>query len=149
MKTKKFKLNILDLAIFVAVICAFAVLFFRDTINEFLTKPEIVTYQVNISVDGAGNVENALPAAGKSVYFEAEDAEGERIEMTLASVEAEPNPVAASSHAEAVVVFKGYQRFGRYYTENGERIYNNSDCIFYYGDTPVECSVYSIVEIDG
>ncbi len=149
MQKKRFKVNVLDIAIIVAVLCSFAILFFRETINEFLTKPEIVTFQVNISVDGAGNVANVVPASGNTVLFEPELEEAERIEMTVESAVAEINPVAASNHAEVVIVFKGYKRFGKYYTEAGERIYNYSECRFYYDAKPIEGTVSSIVKIDG
>ena len=148
MQKKRFKINVLDVAIIVAVLCSLAILFFRETINEFITKPEIVTYQVNISVDGAGNVANVVPASGKVVTFDSELEDGEKIEMTITSAIAEENPVAASNHAEVVVVFKGYKRFGKYYTESGERIYNHSECRFYYDGKTIEGSVCSIVETD-
>ena len=52
MEKRKFKINILDIVIFVVILCSVAVLVFRDTVNEIFAKPVITTVEITVFVNG-------------------------------------------------------------------------------------------------
>lgn len=144
MQERRFKINILDLAIVIAVICSVAVLVFRDNIVATFGKPELATLQINVSIDGAGNVESVSDMSGIMVTFEPESGENVRFGATVASVTVMENAVAAPYRADATLTVVGYQKLGKYYTETGERIYTNTECALTFGDERVEGTVASI-----
>lgn len=146
MQKRKFKINILDIVIFIVILCSAALLIFRDVVDEALKKPETVSFDLLIHVEGAGNVDDAVKTEGQTVLFEPMIGEELQIEMTVATVDVKENPVAASNECTVTVAFTGYKRFGRYYTQNGERIYDNAECAFVYGETQIQGTVVLIEE---
>ncbi len=146
MQKRMFKFNILDIVILIVVICSIAVLVFRDTINELFDEATMVTLEVTVSVDGEDNVEKALGFLSKSVIFEPRSDKGTAFKVNVADVSVLSDSDAAPNEAEVVVACIGYEKLGRYYTKNGERIYNNTECAFVINGERVVGNVISIDE---
>ena len=147
MEKRKLKLNILDIAIVVIIICSAAVLMFRDTINEFFSEPEMATINVTFFVDGEDSVILSQNALGKTVTFVVDDENEFSIEGRVISVKAAPGSLTVPKQAEVTVSIVGYKKLGRHFTESGERIYINSECAFVNGETTVEGVVVSVEKI--
>lgn len=144
MQKRKLKFNILDLAIIVVVICSVAVLAFRDTISEIFEEPQMVTLEVTVDINGAETVRNALSSKEKTVMFEPESGEETVFEMYVKEIEILPGSVTVPERARVTLTCVGYSKLGRYYTENGERIYTNTDCAYILSDIRTEGTVILI-----
>lgn len=134
MQKRKFKLNIIDIVIFIIVICSVAIIAFRDTINEALTKPEIEKVRVTVSVYGSVNVERLADSKGTVVVYQPNTENDVTFEMNIVAVDIEENLYTAPNHVEITLECSGYKKFGRFYTESGERVYINTNCAFTYGE---------------
>ena len=138
MQKRKFKLNILDIIIFIVILCSVALLIFRDVVDETFKKPETISFDLSVYVEGAGKVEKAAKMNGQAVLFKPMIDEETQFEINVKSVEVKENPVAASNECTVTISFTGYKRFGRYYTQSGERVYENTECVFVYGETQIQ-----------
>ena len=69
MEKRKFKINILDIVIFVVILCSVAILVFRDTVNEIFTKPEITTLEIAVFVNGEENCSAVSALLDKNAVF--------------------------------------------------------------------------------
>ena len=130
MQKRKFKLNILDIAIVILVICAVVALSFRDTISDMFTKPDIVALQIDVSSDGS-DVAKSVLTVGNTVVFQAQ--------TEIHAV------VSESDGVKARLNLNGYKKLGRYYTENGDPISVGDEYVIRFGDLRVDCRV-EIVE---
>ena len=146
MQKRVFKFNILDLVIFIVIICAIAVLVFRSNINEMFEGTESVTLEISLDVAGEDNVSQTLDSLSKTVMFEPESGKDTVIEVNVAEVEISPDSKDHPDEARVVVACIGYKKLGRYYTENGERIYNNTESALLINGNRVECKVIFIDE---
>lgn len=146
MQKRTFKFNILDLVIFVVVICSVAVLVFRGTINEAFEETSLATLEVRVAVNGEVSVSKSLEAMSKVVVFEPETNKETAFEVNVVEVDILPGSITVPNKAEVTVVCVGYEKLGRYYTENGERIYNNTQCSFVIDGERIEGNVISITE---
>lgn len=149
MQKRKFRLNILDVAIFVAILCSVAVLVFRDTINEVFSDPEIVMLEVTFAVDGEEAVSVVRKAKSTTVPFELLSESEMELDVEIVKVEAELGSLTVPKKAKVTVMFTGYGKLGRYYTENGERIYIGEKCAVTVGDAHVEGVLVSARKIGG
>lgn len=148
MQKRKFKLNIIDIVIFIVVVCSVAIIAFRDTINEALTKPEMENVRVTVSIYGSVNVERLSDSKGKTVVYQPNTENDLAFEMTIFAVDIKENAYAAPNHVEITLECSGYKKFGRFYTENGDRVYVNTECAFTYGDVRIPGDVVS-AELSG
>ncbi|MBO4276940.1 MAG: hypothetical protein J5925_00905 [Clostridia bacterium] len=121
-KNRKFRINMLDIAIIAAVICVAAIIVFRAEINELIGTPEIATVQIQLTAD-------EVPAETAKTLKSGDSAtliyEGEQGELPLAISEVRYTSPAGGGDTvklELTVETKGYQRFGTYYTEQGVKL---------------------------
>ena len=123
MQKQKFKINILDIAIFIVIICCVAVLIFRDTINDYFGEPEITHISVTVAF------ENALPAAQASAS-EGVEAVFKPIKNGDLKLDARISKLVVDTDlkSEITISCKGYKKLGRFYTEGGELISLGSEC---------------------
>ncbi len=124
MQKQKFKINILDIAIFVVILCCVAVLIFRDTINDYFGEPEITHISVTVAF------ENALPAAQVNAT-EGIDAVFKPIKNGDLKLDARIRKLVVaedSVKSQITISCKGYKKLGRFYTESGELISLGSEC---------------------
>lgn len=144
MEKRKFKLNILDFVIFVVILCSVAVLVFRDTVNEFFTEPEMTTLQITFFVDGEDNMELIGSSLGADAML-VHDTENEiQIAATVKSLKVAPGSLTVPQKGDVTVCITGYKRLGRFYTEGGERLYADEECILIIGETSIEGKVLSV-----
>lgn len=141
MQKRKLRINILDIAIFVAVICAIATLVFRDTIHEAFSEPEIVTLSVIARADNA-DVSLKTEFENRTADFFLGSGSGNVITVPIKKTEISPETNAASLSFTC----RGYKKFGRYYTENGERIKIGGECRFTVGEKTVSCVIESVTK---
>ena len=122
MKKKKLKLNILDIAIVVALICVIAVIVFRSEINELLSDPEVAPVTLTIS---ERNVDLEIARGFKSgdeALLVFEDG-GEQTVATIAGVRfSSPAGEDPTVRLELTLTLDGYRRIGAYYTAAGEKL---------------------------
>ncbi|MBQ9848073.1 MAG: hypothetical protein IJO64_03325 [Clostridia bacterium] len=139
MQKRKFKLNILDIAIFVAVICAIATLVFRDTIHEAFSEPEIGTLSLTAH---ASNADESLKAEfeNQTAEFFVNNGNGGTISVPITKLE------LSGETNGAVISFtcRGYKKLGRFYTENGERLSIEGECKFTVGEKTLSCVIDSV-----
>lgn len=139
MQHRKLKLNILDIAIFVAVICAIATLVFRDTIHETFSDPEIVTLSVTVRVNNADeSLKTEFENRNADFFLNVGSGIAISVPITKAEIRTDTN--------EASILFtcRGYKKLGRFYTENDERIGTGNECRLNAGDKTVSCVIESI-----
>lgn len=120
-KTKK-KINILDVAIFVAIICSLLVLVFRDTISEVFGKPEIVTLEISVVSEKLSDEKLTALKEGQSLEITPASDNSEKINATITSVKNNNGTVTLTLSCA------GYKRLGRYFTEANQKIEIRSDC---------------------
>lgn len=136
MQQRKLRLNILDIAIFVAVICAIATLVFRDTIHEAFSDPEIVTLSVTVRVN---NADESL-----KTEFEKKNADfslnGRVVEVPISKTEIS----TVTNEASILFTCRGYKKLGRFYAENGDRLKLGNECRLTVGDKTVSCVIEEV-----
>lgn len=148
MEKRKFKINILDFVIFVVILCSVAVLVFRDTVNEFFTKPEITTVEVTFFVNGADECAVINGSIDKTVIFVPDIKNDFQTNATVAELKAASDLHQTVQRGEAKIRFSGYKRLGRFYAEDGTRIYTDSECAIVVGSRRIVGTTLS-VEISG
>lgn len=148
MEKRKFKINILDFVIFVVILCSVAVLVFRDTVNEVFTKPEITTLEVSVFIDGADVCALAGESAGKDVVFITDVKNELQCNANIKAFQAALGSLTVPQKGEVSIRLSGYKRLGRFYTEDGTRLYIDSECAIIIGDNTIVGSLVS-VGIDG
>ena len=124
MQKRKTKINILDIAIRLAIICSVAALIWRDTISEAFGKPEIVTLETTVVAEKLREEDTAIFKNGESVIITI-DSEGKtEINAKIASVKTDK-----SGKVTMVLTFDGYRSLGRYYNEQNQKITVKSACV--------------------
>lgn len=113
MQRRKLKLNIVDIAIVVIIICSLSVIAFRDTIGDFFGKPDIMPIEIEFS--GQISDENAKSsfAVGKTVGLTSNS--GVNLQMIITGVTFDENGTATIKTS-----LNGYEKLGRFYAENGD-----------------------------
>ncbi len=142
MQKRKIKINILDVAIFLAIICSVAALFFRDTITEVFEQPEIATVEISLVAEKLPEDSSSFLVAGKEAVVKYSDGDGTKINANLKSVKTD-----SEGKTTFTVVCSGYKKLGRYYTESGEKLNINGDYVLNFGTVSLDCTLDS-VEID-
>jgi hypothetical protein len=107
----------LDIAIFVAILCSVALLVFSESIIGFIGTDEITMIDVTLKFENV-SAQTALVSEGKSVVFEPENAteiKSDALVKKAVNANGEESP-------EFVITCTGYKKFGRFFTENGDRI---------------------------
>ncbi len=146
MKKRAFKFNLLDFVIVFVVLCSITVLVFRDTIHDAFEDATPVTLEVTVTVNGEVSVSKIQSAVAKTAVFEPKTNSDTAFEVNVAEVDILPGSVTVPNKAEVTVVCIGYEKFGRYYTENGERIFDNTDCLLIIDGESIDGLVISIEE---
>lgn len=146
MQKRLFKFNILDVVIFLVVACTICVLVFHETITEVFEEATMVTLEVNVVVEGEENVLTLLGAMDSKLAFEPRVDDDVAVEMKLTDSKILPGSVTVPNKIEVTLSCIGYEKLGRYYTESGERIYNNTECTVIIDGTDIVGNVVHIAE---
>ncbi len=114
MQKQKFKLNVLDVVIVVAIICSIAVIGFHDYISEIFSKPEIAPVTAVVVINNDVQNQDEKFKIGESVSLDL----GNNIKIQAVIVSFEKR----ESGNQVGLSFNGYERMGRYYSELGVQI---------------------------
>jgi hypothetical protein len=133
MEKRKLKVNVIDIAIIVAILCSITVIVFRDVIHDAFGNPEIVELSVTVDV-GEALVEEFGFEENDTVALVLDGGNGASISMTVDSFE----------ETSLNFVCNGYKKLGRFYTESGELIELGSGCEFESGETSYSVTVKTI-----
>ena len=144
MMKRKFKINILDIAIVVAVICSIGTVIFRDTISEAFGKPEITTLEITFAVAEDSEEDIAALATTAELYLQLDPESEEMVKLTLDSLKSE-----ADGAATVTVTCMGYRRLGRFYSEDNRKIEINSEYTIFAGDAELTVNVSDVSILDG
>lgn len=142
MQKRKMKINVLDVAIFAAIICSVAALFFRDTVAEVFEQPEITTVEISVVAESLPEDSSSFLIAGKDAVLKYSNGDGSKINTTLKSVKTD-----SDGNTTFTVVCSGYKRLGRFYTADGEKLNLNGEYVLNFGTVSLDCTLDS-VEID-
>ncbi len=140
MQKRKVKVNVLDFAIFIAILCSVAALIFHDTIDEIFEQPEITKIEISVVADSLPDDASSILVAGKSVILKMKDNDGTDIETTLKSVKTD-----SKGDTTFTVTCSGYKKLGRYYIENGEKLNINGNYVLDFGDIKLDCVLDSVL----
>lgn len=133
MEKRKLKVNVIDIAIIVAILCSITVIVFRDVIHDAFGTPEIV--ELNVTVDtGEMLVEEFGLEQDDAVVLILDSGNGASISMTAESIE----------ENALTLVCNGYKKLGRFYTESGELIGLGSECEYESGETSYSFTVKTV-----
>lgn len=144
MEKRKFKINILDFVIFVVILCSVAVLVFRDTVNEVFTKPETTTLEITFFVEGEGECALIRESLGEETVFIPGEKSEIQVNANLTSFNAALGSLTVPQKGDVSITINGYKRLGRYYTEDGTRIYIDSECAIFIGESRIVGSLISV-----
>ena len=139
MQKRKIKINILDIAIVVAVICSVAALFFHDTITEVFEQPEITPIEISVVADDLPDDSASILVAGKTSALKIKDGDGTKMDTSLKSVKTD-----SDGNTTFTVVCSGYKKLGRYYTENGEKLNVNGEYVLSFESVALDCVLESV-----
>lgn len=142
MHKRKFKINILDLAIVVALICSVAALVFRDNITETFGHPQMASLQMTFVAGDATeeNITGLVTNSELSVQLDSADPES-KVYVKLNSLKTDNE-----GNTSITVVCTGYSRLGRFYSESNEKINLNTTYTLTAGDANVE-GMFKVIEI--
>ncbi|MBP5155994.1 MAG: hypothetical protein J6252_05365 [Clostridia bacterium] len=121
MQNRKFRINILDIAIIAAVICVAAIIIFRAEISELIGSPEIATVQLQLEADEVPAETAKTLKSGDAVLLAVE---GEQDDIPALITEVRYSSPAGNEtvRMELTLEAKGYSRFGTFYTERGTKL---------------------------
>ncbi|MBR5285602.1 MAG: hypothetical protein IKU30_01770 [Clostridia bacterium] len=128
MEKRKFKINILDIVIFVVILCSVAILVFRDTVNEIFTKPEITTLEIAVFVNGEENCSAVSALLDKNAVFVPDNKNDFTVNVKVVEFNAASDLHTDAKKGEVKIQLSGYKRLGRFYTEDGTRIHTDTEC---------------------
>ena len=139
MQKRKIKINILDIAILLAIICSVAALIWRDTISEAFGKPEIVTLEMTVVTEKLDEENASAFKNGESVSITIDSEDKTEVNAKITSVKS-----VKSGKLTVVLSFDGYRSLGRYYDEHNRIITVNSDCIAKIGSAQYKATLQSV-----
>ncbi len=134
MQKRKFKVNILDITIVILIICAALALVFRETINDFFTKPEIKVLELTVTAEVTDDNQKALFTLGNTVDIGVDG----NVKAVVRSATIADNKVTA------VIACNGYKRLGRFFAENGSPLSVGTAYKLLFGSNTVVCNIKSI-----
>ena len=146
MQKRTFKMNILDVVIFLVIICSVLVLIFHETITEVFEEATMVTLEVNVVIEGVENVQTTLGAMNTELAFEPRIDDDTAFTMKLVDSRYLSGSVTVPNKIEVTLSCIGYEKLGRYYTESGQRIYNNTECTLIIDGIDIGGNVVHIAE---
>lgn len=132
MEKRKLKFNVLDIAIITVIICAIAVIVFRDVIHDAFGNPEIEPLSVTVAFEE--EIEVPEFDSDESISVVLDNGYGETVTANVERAE----------EGELAFVVNGYKKLGRFYTESGELISLGSECELKSGENVYKCQVKSI-----
>jgi hypothetical protein len=135
-------LNAIDIAIFVAIVCSVVLLLFSDNIISFIGTDEISMIDVTLKIENATSARSGLVSEGKSVVFEPENSTEIKADA-LVKKPIEPSDSNEDASSEFVITCTGYKKFGRFFTENGDRIAVGRVCTATIDGETITCIVTS------
>ena len=159
-QTRRFKFNILDIAIIVAAVCAVAAIVFRAEISDLVGTPKVGEVSLVLSAEGVAPDSVGSLKSGEKVTITFSESSGETpaavVEVRL-NDSAVSSAVTDSSEGEepsplrdlgVTVKINGYSRFGVFYTESGEKLVYGSVCEMKWSGGVLKLSVGSAGYVD-
>lgn len=137
MQKRKLKLNIIDIAIVVIVLCSITVIAFRDTIGEFFGKPDIAEVEMFFNADMTDEAKKACFIIGTTVDVTSNS--GVNVRMIITKVEHDENGFAGIKAS-----LNGYKKMGRFYAENGDLLEVNSVFEFSANGQKLSCELQNV-----
>ena len=144
MEKRKFKINILDIVIFVVILCSVAVLVFRDTVNEIFAKPVITTVEITVFVNGEEECAAVSSLLDNNVVFVPDNKNDFTLNAKVVEFKAVSDIHTEAKKGEVKIQLSGYKRLGRFYTEDGTRIYTGTECAFVVGEEKINGNLLNI-----
>lgn len=123
LKKHKLKINILDLVIFVVILCVVAVIIFRDTISEFFGAPQDITVKCSVTVMEVPFDESLLFGTGNNLKI---TASGHSVEAAISGRNTVNSEKKDCYDITVTVISDGYKKFGSFYTESGMKLSNGN-----------------------
>ena len=146
---RKFRINILDIALIAVLICVVAVLVFRGELNAIFGNPAVRDIKlVLVSDDTSDENARAFRSGESATVAFGEKGEPVAALITGVRISAPADEDAATVHLELVLEIKGYRRLGVYYTEDGIKLLYGTSCSVSTGETVSEMSVENTEIID-
>ncbi len=136
-------MNAIDIAIFVAIACSVALLVFSENIMSFIGTEEISVIDVTLKIENTSSSQSALVSEGKSVVFEPENSTEIKADA-LVKKSINPSDANEDASSEFVITCTGYKKFGRFFTENGDRIAVGRVCTVTIDGETINCIVSSV-----
>jgi len=121
MQNRKFRINILDIAIIAAVICVAAIIIFRAEISELIGSPDIATVQLQFDAEEVPAETAKTLKSGETVLL---TVEGEPDDLSALITEVRYSSPAGKEtvRLELTLEIQGYSRFGTFYTARGTKL---------------------------
>ncbi len=138
MEKRKFKINVVDIAIFIVIICSVAMLVFRGEISDKFGKTEIVAFEITVSADSVSPNSKALFKTGTELVLRPSD-EDESIRAVVIDSE-----FFSSGKAELLITCNGYEKLAKHYTESGTELFVGGECEIILGDMILHCNIEKI-----
>ncbi len=139
MQKRKAKLNILDIAIILTVICAVAVLGFHHYIVEFFAEPQIAKATAAVTVSHVNADMGIDLKEGDAVQFYPDSDSDEKIGAKIKKI-----TFGKNNTATVELEFNGYIKFGRTYLEKGELIRQGDKYDIAKGKEITDCVVKTV-----
>lgn len=141
MTVQKKRFNILDLAVCLAVICSVCLIFFHESISEIFEDPQMETIEIAVDISDSDVINQLSGINATEVVFMSDEITEKTVNMTVVGMTVIEKPNASPERARMILSFTGYKRFGKIYTEQGERIYGDSQCVIVAGEVRAEGTV--------
>lgn len=134
MQKRKLKLNVLDVTIVILIICAIAALAFRETIGDLFSKPEIAVIEVTVIADRADGATDGVLSVGNTVTISSKT----QLQAVVSGTD------VTETEIKAVLTCNGYEKHGRFYTENGDLLDIGVRYSVRFGEATAICSLTAV-----
>ena len=127
MKKRRLRLNILDIVIFAAVLCAVALVVFSNEIDELLGEPNIKPIELQLNASGISQEAAHSLKSGDNILLYFTDSEPNENTAYSSAVITEVRIYQTGGEEDAAdvgmsVILQGYRRIGVFYSENAQKL---------------------------
>ena len=99
------------------------------------------TIEIAVDISDSDVINQLSGINATEVVFMSDEITEKTVNMTVVEMTVIEKPNASPERARMVLRFTGYKRFGKIYTEQGERIYGDSRCVIVAGEVRAEGTV--------
>lgn len=143
MEKRKLKLNILDVAIVVVIICSLAVLVFNDTVHEAFGEPVIQDIDVTLVFGSELSAEHMLLPTDSEVLISLSPESGADVSALVSRIAA-VEKIDGNEVRTMTVRLKGYKKLGRFYTESGKLVALNGTYTVAINESSYSCNIKNV-----